>query len=193
MRRYLEVWRLPSARLLTVAGIVGRLPVGIVPLALLLLVQAQTGSYAVAGLATGLYAIATAVVAPVLGRIADQRGPRMVLIVTGLVYPALLGTLLAVLLSGGSVWLVFLTAVASGAAFPLLSSSLRALWNTLAGNDSTRQTAYALDSIAMEAVWIAGPIIVSVVIAVASPAAALAGSAVLAAGVRTSGRSGRGG
>ncbi len=51
MRANLNVWRLPSAPVLLLAGFAGRLPSAMVPLALLLMVQQQTGSYAVAGLA----------------------------------------------------------------------------------------------------------------------------------------------
>src|SRR3954449_8005499 len=66
VRTYLTVWRLPSAPVLLVGGFAGRLPSSMVPLALLLMVQQQTGSYAVAGLASATLGIAMAVMAPVL-------------------------------------------------------------------------------------------------------------------------------
>ena len=52
MRAYLTVWRRPSAPVLLLSGFAGRLPSAMVPLALLLMVQQSTGSYAVAGLAS---------------------------------------------------------------------------------------------------------------------------------------------
>ncbi|HLM07967.1 MAG TPA: MFS transporter, partial [Blastococcus sp.] len=73
MRAYLSVWRLPSAPVLLLSGFAGRLPSAMVPLALLLMVQQATGSYAVAGLAAATLGIAMAVMAPVLGRLADRR------------------------------------------------------------------------------------------------------------------------
>src|SRR3954469_23454138 len=69
VRAYLSVWRLPSAPVLLVAGFAGRLPSAMVPLALLLMVQQQTGSYAVAGLASAVHGVAMAAMAPVLGRL----------------------------------------------------------------------------------------------------------------------------
>src|SRR3712207_6811322 len=87
VRAYLNVWRLPSAPVLLLAGFAGRLPSAMVPLALLLMVQQQTGSYAVAGLASATLGIAMAVMAPVLGRLADRRSPRIVLLAEAVAYP----------------------------------------------------------------------------------------------------------
>src|SRR4051794_41980941 len=71
-----------------------------VPLALLLMVQQTTGSYAIAGLASATHGIAMALMAPVLGRLADRRGPRGVLLTQACVYPLLLTTLIALVLGG---------------------------------------------------------------------------------------------
>src|SRR5215211_2612076 len=155
MRRYLEVWGLSGARRLIVAGIIGRLPIAMVPLAVLLLVESRTGSYAAAGIAAGVYSVATAAVAPVLGRVADRFGPRRVLFGTGVAYPMMLLTLLAAIQLAAPIWSIYLAAGATGAAVPLLSSSLRTFWMQMSeGDGSLRQSAYALESVAVEGVFV---------------------------------------
>ena len=181
MRRYLEVWSLPGARRLILAGIIGRLPIAMVPLAVLLLVEARTGSYAAAGIATGTYSVATAALAPILGRVADRLGPRPVLVGTGVLYPMLLLVLLAAIDLPAPIPLVYVAAAAAGSAVPLLSSSLRSFWIQLSnGDDNVRQSAYALESVAVEGVFVGGPVVVAGFVAFASPDLAIASAAVLA-------------
>jgi MFS family permease len=149
VRAYLTVWRLPSAPVLLLAGFAGRLPSAMVPLALLLVVQQQTGSYAVAGLASAALGIAMAVVAPMLGRLADRRGPRRVLLTA-----------------------ILLASAATGASTPLVSGTVRALWSRV--DPGVRGTAYALDATANELVFVVGPTLVAVLSVVAGAAAAVA-------------------
>ncbi|CAN5192487.1 MFS transporter [soil metagenome] len=180
MRRYAQVWALPSAPVLLLAGFVGRLPVAMVPLALLLLVAARTGSYATAGLATAAYGVATALVAPLLGRLADRIGPRPVLLVTGLTYPAALLGLLAILRTDAPYWALLAAAAGAGASMPLISSTVRAMWQRVSGDPAALKSAYALDAIAVECVFVLGPVLVAGFLTVTSPAVPIVIAAALA-------------
>jgi MFS family permease len=188
VRRYGELWRLPSAPLLIVAGIFGRLPGGVAPLALLLFLADRTGSYAVGGVAVGIYGLSTAMTAPMMGRVADRRGFTPILFATGLGYPLAMVALVTAGLLGAPIMLVYLLAALTGSLMPLLSSSLRAIWTDLThvpGQEAARQTAFALDAIALEVVWMTGPVLVSISVALSSatagPAIALIGAAVTGA------------
>lgn len=180
MRAYLSVWRLPSAPVLLIAGFAGRLPSAMVPLALLLMVQQQTGSYAVAGLAAATLGVASAVMAPVLGRVADRRGPRPVLLAQAAAYPLLLAALIAVVLGGAPTSALIAASAAAGAATPLVSGTVRALWSRV--DPRVRSTAYALDATATELVFVVGPSLVAVLAVAIAPAVAvgLAGSLAVA-------------
>ena len=178
LRPYIAVLSLPGLGRLLGAALIGRLPQGMSTLAILLLVRGATGSYAAAGAAVGAYALASAAVAPVQGRLVDRFGRLRVLppaaVAQGIV-------LIALVLSAdgraGNVPLVLLSGLA-GALVPPIAPTVRALLREVITDPQMRETAYALESVAQELVWITGPLLVALVISATS-----AKSAVLLLGV----------
>src|SRR4051812_49652977 len=73
----------PGALRLLAWSLVARLPLTMIGIGLLVHAQRLTGSFAVAGLVTGAYAVATGAGGPALGRLADPRGPPVVLVPSG--------------------------------------------------------------------------------------------------------------
>ena len=150
------------------------------PLALLSAVHLRTGSWASAGITTGAYTVSLAVMAPVMGRLVDRRGPRPVLLITGLLHPAVLVALVAALVSSLPVSVVYAGAAAAGASLPVVAPTVRSLWSQLvAAGSPERAAAFALDSVGGELSWVLGPLVVAGALLVTSPVAAL----LVAAGV----------
>lgn len=184
MRQYLLVWRIPGAPVLLVTGIIGRLGIGMTPLALLLVVEQVTGRYALAALAGGIYALAGAALSPVAGRIADRIGPAPVLVVTAVAHPlALIGLLLSTRAGMPALAVTYLAAAVAGATYPPLTAAIRGAWNGLTGPETgryaLRNTALAAETSLFEIVFVVGPLLVAVFVLFADAAAALLGSAVV--------------
>jgi MFS family permease len=162
----------PYALRMLLSALVARLPEAMVPLALLLLVRAEHGSYGAAGAMAGAFAIGAAVGGPVAGRLVDRLGQPPVLVVTALVRSA---TLAGIVLSAGSSLVVAgVLAVLCGAATPPLEPALRALWPELAADEQhALDAAYELDAGAQELIFVAGPLLVAVAVSTWSPEGAL--------------------
>jgi MFS family permease len=155
--RYARLLGAHDVRSLFVTSLVGRLPIGMASLALLLFVQASSGSLARAGTVTGCYVCGLAVMAPLIGRLIDRIGPRPVLLVTAGVYPVAMGVLVAALHAGLPVTLVAAAAVIAGGAFPPVTICVRAMLPRLVSDAGLVPTAYSLDSAIIECMFIAGP------------------------------------
>jgi MFS family permease len=170
---YQRVLAVPGWCRLAASALLARLPQGMAPLAILLLVRAATRSYAVAGVAVGAYALANAGCAPLQGRLVDRFGRVAVLVPSALAQAA---SLLALTLSArvqvaGAV-LVVLSAFA-GAFAPPVAPAVRAVLRDVFHDPGLLDSAYALDSVLQEVAWISGPLVVALVIAVTSPSGAV--------------------
>ncbi|HWB37666.1 MAG TPA: MFS transporter, partial [Rugosimonospora sp.] len=180
-RHYLDVWRIPGARGLIVAGIVGRLGIGMPSLALLLRAQQETGRYTPGAVASAVFALAGAAAGPLVGRAADRFGPSPVLLTAAVVHPVALVALVAV--AGAAFPLVIVVAAVAGAAYPPSSGAIRGVWNALTepatGRGHLRSTALAAETSLFEMVFVLGPLGVAACIALAGPAAAIYAAAVV--------------
>ncbi len=168
-----SVLRAPGCFRLLSTALLGRLPQGMSSLSVLLLVRGATHSYAAAGVAVGANALAAAAGAPVLGRLIDRFGRRMVVGPTAMLQ-AIVYVLLAVAATHHAPTAVLIACSAmAGALVPPIAPVVRTMLRDIFRDQSVRETAYALEAIAQETIWVAGPLLVTVIITVASPTAAV--------------------
>lgn len=178
---YRQILAVPGSASFVMAGFVGRLPISMVSLGIVLLVVARTGSYALAGFMSAAYALAAAFLGPFGARFIDRHGQHRIVPVLAISQIVFLLAFVAASSLGLPVVLQFLLLVLSGGTSPNVGSLVRARWAYALRGDISVRTAFALEAIVDEIVFIAGPPLVTVVALQISEPAALALCAVLIA------------
>jgi MFS family permease len=165
---YARLFAVPGSRAFSFAGWIGRLPAPMLGLGAVLLVEGETGSYALAGAVSGTLALAYGIAGPQWARAMDRRGQGRVL------RPAMVAFLLtgvafaASVVADGPRWSWFLLAAAAGATGPNIGSLVRARWSAVL-EPAERQTAYAFEAVVDEAVFVLGPVLVTLLATLIAP------------------------
>jgi MFS family permease len=165
---YRAVFRLPFALRTFVPALAGRLAYGVFPLATLFTVQQATGSYATAGAAVAAFGLAS-ITLPAKARLADRFGQRATLPPMAVLCAAAL-TAAAFVTDG--VTLVALIG-AAGLAAPPLGPAMRSTWRQLTAGTDLKERAYAVDAIAEESLYLLGPLLAGLLVAVRPAAESL--------------------
>lgn len=166
---YRTLLRRPGAAPFVVAAGAGRIGLAGTGLALVWLVHAATGSYATAGLVTGAFAVAEAVVAPQVARLVDVHGQTRVLPVVLAAHVAAMAILLVMVASQVPAWGLAAGGLALGASLPQLGALSAARWSALLHAErDLLPTAFALESLSNALAYLVGPVLVSAVAATGS-------------------------
>ena len=168
----------PSSRtayVVLVTSILARLPQGMAPLAVVLLVQERTGSIAAAGVAAGAWGLCAAAGQPLWARPAGQGRAERVIALASLSQAAIV-TVLA-LSSIDAIGPLIAMAGLGGLLAAPTSPVARTLWPELAEDQHRLDALFTLDATSQELIFIAGPTTVAVLVAVSGPSAALLAAA----------------
>ncbi len=157
LRPYTEILRLPGTLKFTSFGFIARLPIAIEGLGIVLFVTEERGSYALAGVLTGLYALAGSVAQPLTGRMADVWGQRLLLTILATVQAALLILFVVSVNLSWSTGVLILIAIALGASQPSIGGMVRARWATSVSVAAQVRTGFAIESLLDEVIFIVGP------------------------------------
>ena len=167
-----------GVRRLFATSILARLPLAMLSIGLLVHAQHLTGSFAAAGVVTGVYAIALGVGGPLLGQLVDRRGQTPVLLASAAVAAALL-VAIAVQPVGVSLAVLLALAAGIGLAEPPVGACLRTQLPALLSDPSAVRAAYALEASVVELTFIFGPPLALCIGALWSTGAALAAGGIV--------------
>ncbi|MEV0577124.1 MFS transporter [Streptomyces sp. NPDC050392] len=158
--------------------LIGRLPNGMAPVAIVLWTLSADRGIALGGLLSALYGLASALSQPVKGRLMDRYGQAAVHLPAAVLNSSLLIALPLATPHGGTA-LATTIVVAAGSTAPPLEAGLRSLWPTTLPDLRLRHAALALDTGTQGLLYIVGPLLAAALAFIHSPGAALAVTAAL--------------
>jgi len=176
---YHRILSVPGALRFSGSALVARLPISMDTIGIVLLVTGVGRSYGLAGAMSAAYLLAAAALAIPQARLVDRLGQRPVLLVAAAVFAVAMTAFVVVVQSGGPIGVAFACVMVAGGAFPQVGSCVRSRWSHVLTERADIDTAYALESAVDEAVFMTGPILVTVLATAWHPVAAL-GTAILA-------------
>jgi predicted MFS family arabinose efflux permease len=168
---YRAVLRTPQIARSFLPSIVGRLSLATSGLALVLLLEQSTGSFALAGAITAVLGIANVVATPLRARLIDNRGQTVVLGALGVGHAASL-TALALAPHADAPWLLILAA-AAGATSPPFGATMRVVWSSALSPGRSRSLGFSLDAVAEEVTFAVGPLLAALLAVIVDPSASL--------------------
>jgi hypothetical protein len=163
----------------SLTGFIARLPLSMTGMGIVLLVSLTTGSFGLAGSLTAAATVTGAIVAPLWGRATDRVGQARVLLLTVLINVPSVALLVSAIELGWPLPVSFAAAVGIGIGFSLAGSSVRARWTYRLNGSPWLHTAYAIEAMLDEVVFIIGPVLVTFLATALHPALGVSVSAVI--------------
>jgi MFS family permease len=177
---YLDVLRTPTALPFSSAAFVGRMSMSMYGLGTVLLIASLTGRYGTAGTVAAAGSIGYAIFGPVAANLADRVGQRRVLVPQVIVFALSTATFITCAELRVPFWLLLVTGAIAGASMPSVGSMVRSRWSALIGSDTRRlHTAFALESVNDELIFVIGPALVTVLATQFRPASGIGTAALL--------------
>ncbi|WP_203708496.1 MFS transporter, partial [Asanoa iriomotensis] len=168
VRAYRELFAVPEVRPLVVSAVATRIAAPMLTLALFLAVVAAGRSYAAAGLVLTGFAAALALSVPVSARLVDRLAPRRILLGCLAGHLTAYAIMIFALAQGLSTGVLVGCAVALGVSTPPAGPVVRATWPAFVPRQRL-QTAFALDAVVNEAMYVTGPLVVSLLLLFTDP------------------------
>jgi MFS family permease len=170
---YLEILRLPGAVAFSASGFLARMPMSMFSLGTVLLIAAVTGRYGLAGLVAAVGSVGYALGAPQFARLSDRFGQQSVLRPQVAVFGAATVAFMTLAEIRAPLAAIIVFGALAGGTMPSVGSMVRARWSVLLAGTGRLHTAFSLESVADEIIFVVGPALVTLLATAVYPAAGL--------------------
>jgi MFS family permease len=171
LNKYRQAFAGNSAWQFSTAGFIARLPISMTGIGILMYVEAERGSYAIAGAVSGSLSIAAAIGGAISSRLVDKLGQHRVLPVQIMVILVSSTSLVLLIPSSVPTPYLFIFSITSGLAYPPIGAFVRSRWTALLNSGPILLTAFSIESVIDELIFIVGPTIAATTSVKIHPAA----------------------
>jgi MFS family permease len=179
---YRSALRTPGAAGFFLAAAPARVGVAMAGLGIVWLVHGETGSFGLAGLVTGAFAVAETVVGPQSARLMDRLGQTRVLVPLLCAHAVAITALVALVLAGAPAVALAAAGLGAGATIPQFGALSAARWSALLHGRPELTPAFALETLSNEVAFLVGPALAVLAATRVYPAAGTGVAAVLVVG-----------
>jgi MFS family permease len=155
------------------------MPMSMFSLGTVLLIAAVTGRYGLAGLVAAGGSVSYALGAPQFARLSDRFGQRRVLRPQAVVFGVATLAFMTLAEIRAPLAAVIVLGALAGGTMPSMGSMVRARWSVLLAGTGRLHTAFSLESVVDEIIFVVGPALVALLATNVYPAAGLAAAMVL--------------
>lgn len=158
---YREILAHPGAKAFAAAGLLARLPISMFNISVILMVQIQYDSYAIAGRVAAIGVLVWAFQTVPTARLVDRIGQRAAMIPLTLTFVAGASLAMWTAMTRGPEWVLWLAVAIASIQGPL-GSLTRARWSHLLHDDRDIHTAFSLEGALDEVLFVAGPAVATI-------------------------------
>jgi len=175
---YIAIFRARGSFAFFFTSFIARFPISMVTLAIVTMISAKREAFTLPSLVATTYIFANALIAPQLSRLADLYGQSRIALAATFIECASFIMMIMALHFYWPDWILFAVAITAGFG-PNFGAFSRARWAKIYSGTPLLRTAFALESLAEEIVFMAGPPIVLILAAQLFPEAGLLAAGVL--------------
>lgn len=177
---YFELLRAPGSLAFSASGFVGRMSMSMYGLGTVLLIASLTGRYGQAGTVAAAGSVGYAVFGPVIATRADRLGQRRVLVTQTAIFALSSAVFITCAELRAPFWTLLLTGITAGGSMPSVGSMVRTRWSSIVDGDPRRlHTAFALESVNDELIFVIGPALVTMLATQLAPASGIGAASLL--------------
>jgi MFS family permease len=179
---YRSALKTPGATAFFLATAPARVGVAMAGLAVVWLVHGQTGSFGVAGLVTGSFAVAETLAGPQVARLVDRFGQTRVLVPCLCAHAAAIAVLVVLAMTGATAVPLMAAGAAAGATIPQFGALAAARWSALLHGKPELTAAFTLEAMSNDIAFLVGPTLAVFLATTLHPAAGTVVAAALVVG-----------